>query len=345
MFSTPTQDEDGALVRKRAIPAWLLSLACHLAAMLLGAWLMGRPAPPRAIVEAVRPAGIVLVQRSADQANYFSEAETSAAVKSAMATMSSTGGSVAVEGLPTSEPPPLAVGIALPALPGAIVGGEGLVASPQPGRGRGRPTIFPGLDAAAIRAADAALPRESLPTGPTAPLSLFGSGTAVGRSFVFVIDRSQSMGGEGLGAINAAAKELAAQLEQLSAEQRFQVVAYNQSVAMVADRELLPADEKNRELLVRFVADTAAFGQTEHLRGLLAALKLKPEVIFLLTDGGEPTLDSAQLRTIREQAAGRTSIHCVQFGRGTTPEGESFLQRLAAENRGSFTYIDMDRRR
>jgi hypothetical protein len=35
----------------------------------------------------------------------------------------------------------------------------------------------------------------------------------------------------------------------------------------------------------------------------------------------------------------------VQFGRGTTPEGESFLQRLAAENRGSFTYIDMDRRR
>ena len=97
--------------------------------------------------------------------------------------------------------------------------------------------------------------------------------------------------------------------------------------------------------LIRFVADTAAYGQTEHLRGLLAALKLKPEVIFLLTDGGEPLLDNSQLRAIREQAAGRTSIHCVQFGRGPAPEGGSFLERLAAENGGSYVYIDMNRRK
>jgi Ca-activated chloride channel family protein len=96
---------------------------------------------------------------------------------------------------------------------------------------------------------------------------------------------------------------------------------------------------------VRFVADTAAYGQTEHLRGLLAALKLKPEVIFLLTDGGEPLLDGAQLRSIRELAGGRTSIHCLHFGRGRAPEGEHFLQRLAAENRGSYVYIDMNRRK
>lgn len=345
MATEAMRGENSTLERRRAIPAWLLSLACHLTVLLLGAWLVGRPAPSRGIVEADRPAGIVLVQRSAESSNYFSDAEPGTAITPVAEAASSPGGMTAIAGLPTSEPPPLVAGISLPALPGAIVGGEGLVASPQPGGGRGRPLILPGLDDAAIRAADAALPQESLPTGPTAPLSLFGSGTAVGRSFVFVIDRSQSMGGEGLGAINAAAKELAAQLEQLSAEQRFQVVAYNQSVAMVAERELLPADEKNRERLVRFVADTAAFGQTEHLRGLLAALKLKPEVIFLLTDGGEPALDAAQLRAIREQAAGRTSIHCVQFGRGSAPEEPNFLQRLAAENRGSYTYIDMDRRK
>ena len=133
-------------------------------------------------------------------------------------------------------------------------------------------------------------------------MSLFGSGSAVGRSFVFVIDRSQSMGGEGLGAIGAAAKELAVQLEQLTAQQRFQVVAYNQSVAMISERELLPADDQNKDKLIRFVADTAAYGQTEHMRGLLVALKLKPEVIFLLTDGGDPVLDNSQLRAIREQS-------------------------------------------
>ena len=80
MVRIATPDDDGAQVRRWAIPAWLLSLACHLAAMLLGAWLIGRPAPPRGIIEADRPAGIVLVQRSVNLANYFSDAESAAAV-------------------------------------------------------------------------------------------------------------------------------------------------------------------------------------------------------------------------------------------------------------------------
>jgi hypothetical protein len=332
----------------RAVPAWLLSLACHLVILLLGVWLIGRAEPAQGVAEADRPAGIVLVQRAAGKAEYFSDDVRSAAQKPAdavAAARASPGGQTAAEALPTSQPPPLVSGISLPTLPGAIVRGEGLVASPQPGSGRGRQAILPGLDDAAIRAADAGFPQEIVPTGPTAPLSLFGSASAVGRSFVFVIDRSQSMGGEGLGAISAAAKELNVQLEQLTAEQRFQVVAYNQSVAMIEGRELLPADHQNKDKLIRFVADTAAYGQTEHMRGLLAALKLKPEVIFLLTDGGEPLLDNSQLRAIREQAAGRTSIHCLQFGRGPAPGGGSFLERLAAENGGSYVYIDMNRRK
>jgi hypothetical protein len=331
----------------RAIPAWLLSLACHLVVLVLGAWLVGKSEPVKGIVEADRPAGIVLVQRTTGKAEYFSDEALPAAqaADAVAATSTSSGGRIAAEGLPTSQPPPLVTGLSLPKLSGAVTGGEGLVASPQPGSGRGRPAILPGLDDAAIRAADAGVPQELVPTGPTAQMSLFGSGSAVGRSFVFVIDRSQSMGGEGLGAISAAAKELTEQLEQLSPEQRFQVVAYNQSVTMIEGRELLPADGKNKDRLIRFVADTAAYGQTEHMRGLLAALKLKPEVIFLLTDGGEPVLDNSQLRAIREQAAGKTSIHCLQFGRGPAPDAGSFLERLAAENGGSYVYIDMNRRK
>jgi hypothetical protein len=94
----------------------------------------------------------------------------------------------------------------------------------------------------------------------------------------------------------------------------------------------------------RFVADLAAYGQTEHSRGLWAALRTKPEVIFLLTDGGDPVLDPGQLRLIRDEAAGRTSIHCLHFGRGPRSESKNFLARLAAENRGSYVYIDMNTR-
>jgi len=91
-------------------------------------------------------------------------------------------------------------------------------------------------------------------------------------------------------------------------------VAYNQSVVYLTQRELIPATSDHKRKLVSFIASLAAFGQTEHSRGLLTALRMKPEVIFLLTDGGDPRLDPGQLLTIREAAAGRTTIHCLHFG-------------------------------
>ena len=342
MSQSPATSADGN--PRRAIPAWLLSVALHLMAAVLGVLLIRGPGPPKGIDEAVRPAGIVLVERAASTPRYYSDRERyePAGAKSSESAIAAAGGGALSSALPIGEPPPLVEGLDLPSLPGAIAGGQGVVATPQPGGGRGRPLILPGQDDAAIRAADAGISQEQVATGPTAQLSLFGSAKAEGRSFVFVIDRSASMGGSGLGAIGAAAKELSGQLDQLSPDQTFQVIAYNQSVAHFSDRGLLPADAENQERLVRFVAEIAAFGQTEHTRGLLAALRLKPEVIFLLTDGGDPALDNLQLRTVREAAAGRTSIHTLHFGRGPAPEGEHFLQRLAAENRGSYTYIDMN---
>jgi Ca-activated chloride channel family protein len=211
--------------------------------------------------------------------------------------------------------------------------------------GQGRRVFLPvdPRDEAAILAEDAQIPREQVPTGPVAELNLFGA-AAQGRSFVFVIDRSNSMGSQGLGAIGAAARELAARIGKLSHEQKFQVVAYNEAAAYFSGRQLVPATEENKKKLVKYVAELPASGQTEHTRGLLAALRLKPEVIFLLTDGGDPVMSKGDLQFIRQQAGGRTSIHCVQFGAGRAAEEPSFLTRLAAENRGSYVYIDVNTR-
>jgi len=74
----------------------------------------------------------------------------------------------------------------------------------------------------------------------------------------------------------------------------------------------------------------------------MTALRLKPEVIFLFTDGGDPVLDPGQLRLIRETAAGRTSIHCLHFGRGPQHTADNSLSRLAAQNHGSYVYIDVN---
>ena len=242
-------------------------------------------------------------------------------------------------------PPPLIPGITLPQFPTNLFAGDESPFAEPLGVRRTKVRIpITAADEAAILAEDAKIPRERIATGPTAAVSLFGSPAAVGRSFVFVIDRSSSMGGDGLGALQTAAKEFAFQLEQLTSDQTFQVVAYNQSAAFLTGRELIPATSENKRELVHFVGNLAAFGQTEHVRGLRDALRLKPEVIFLLTDGGDPVLNVAQLREVRDEAAGRTTIHCVHFGRGPLSAPNNFLARLASENRGNYVYIDMDAR-
>jgi hypothetical protein len=61
----------------------------------------------------------------------------------------------------------------------------------------------------------------------------------------------------------------------------------------------------------------------------------------LLSDGGDPYLTEVQLANLRKLAAGRTSIHCIQFGFGPEPTGDLFMKRLASQNSGSYTYVDM----
>ena len=69
----------------------------------------------------------------------------------------------------------------------------------------------------------------------------FGSRAAVGNSFVFVIDRSKSMGGEGLGALDAAGEELTTALARLEPAHRFQVIAYHRQPVYLGQRRLLDA--------------------------------------------------------------------------------------------------------
>lgn len=247
--------------------------------------------------------------------------------------------------LPAEPAPPGVPGIGLPDRDELVVTYEKpLDSSSRHRAGGGRPKLpFSLIDEAAILADDASLHRPSLPSGPKVKLSLFGAPPAEGHSFVFVIDRSASMGSGGLGAIGAAAKELEAQLGSLTGDQLFQVVAYNQSAVYFTGRELVPATEGNKQALVAYVRNLADFGQTEHELGLVAALRLKPEVIYLLTDGGDPHLKPGQLKYLREQAGERTAIHCLHFGTGSEDAipPDHFLRRLATETRGSYAFISV----
>ena len=327
---------------RRGIPAWFLSLGMHLVLLIVLALFAGRAAI-ETLDEPPRAAGIVLAEHSQDVAYFSPETEADTQSSETAAAAGSQGANAALPNAAANDQ--LTTVNASPELPG-----EQEIASASQGllqdlvtSGGGRGSILPGLGDADILANDPLLnapPAAEL--GPTATMKIFGT-TSVGRSFVLLIDRSKSMGGEGLGAIEAAANELSRAMASLNTEQTFQIVAYNQRLSAHHD-EMVPASEENKTLAKKYMACIIAHGQTEHKMALIYALRNKPEVIYVFTDGGEPGLTQPEIKFITLEAAGKTVIHCVQFGFGPLQEEDPFLKRLARLNGGSFAYVDVSQR-
>ncbi len=169
-----------------------------------------------------------------------------------------------------------------------------------------------------------------------------------GYKFVYVFDRSGSMGGEGRESLRAVKDELMQSIKSLERVHQFQIVFYNQRPVIFnpagESGRLAFATDENKERVVRFLDSIRAEGGTAHEDALRLAIRLHPDVIFFLTDGDEPKLTSSQLEKITNRAAGIV-IHCVEFGPGPKPEGASFLADLARQNGGGYAYVDMSKRR
>ncbi len=201
--------------------------------------------------------------------------------------------------------------------------------------------ILPGLDEAEILEYEAARRAAIEARGPPAKLSIFGSAVTTGYSFVFVIDRSGSMSDSGSSLLSAARQELAGKLDPLLPTHRFQIVAYNHQCVYLKVPRLLPATDEKKAAVRPFLEGLLAFGGSGHDMALRAALAMEPDVVFFLSDGGDPYLTEIELTNLRRLAARRSSIHCIQFGWGPAAQEEPFMQRLAVQNSGSYVYVDL----
>ena len=180
--------------------------------------------------------------------------------------------------------------------------------------------------------------------GPSAKVSLFGSQNAEGHSFVFAIDRSQSMGGKGLNALKAAEDQLHLVLADLKENHSFQILPYNFRPEYFQPRGMAKAIPENKNRVSEFFSGIIALGGTDHETAVRSALRHKSDVVFLLTDGDEPGLNRVQLDQIRKIASSRTTIHCIQFGFGELQDDTNWMMKLASENRGTFLYVNMRNR-
>jgi hypothetical protein len=163
---------------------------------------------------------------------------------------------------------------------------------------------------------------------------------ARGRTIVYVIDRSQSMGANG--DLTIAKRELEASLERLPVGTRFQVIAYNRSAEplhLSGQPELLIASPDSVRQAIARIGRLDAEGGTDHLAALKRALALHPDAIYFLTDADDLLPEQVWAVTVRNQ--GRTVIHAIDLNplRGAA----SPLDLLARQNGGQYRAVACER--
>lgn len=324
-----------------------LSCAIHTLLLLLLAWLVSHAPPGQKLEETPRRVTLVLAEtddESQAETTYLEQPSAPSPSESAPP-----GGPLPSEPLP-SEPLALPPAAAvkedqaretppLPA-PGPAALIESATAMTTGVRGEQPSNELSAETLAAIAEEQRELANRPKP-GPIATTSIFGSAPLKGRKFVFVLDRSKSMGAGGLDVLSSAQVELFQALAPLSPENQFQIVAYHQQTVTLKERKLLPASEENKSEVNAFIQRLVPFGSTDHEAGLYMALELEPDVIILLTDGDTPELNDGQIQALVRVTKGRAAIHCIQFGLAASEPPGSFMRKLAAKTGGTYRYLDV----
>lgn len=193
-----------------------------------------------------------------------------------------------------------------------------------------------------VAAAVAAAPAPAAPPAGSTATGFFGI-EARGRKFVYVLDRSASMGVETGVPLDTAKRELVRSLEALGGSQQFHLVFYNQRVTIFAPGSLrgrpIFADDETKVAARRFIDGIRADGGTRHYEALVAALRLQPDVVFLLTDAdaGDDLAADEAARVARD--IGSATLHVVQFAAGDDVRSPR-LERLAIASGGRYERID-----
>jgi len=167
--------------------------------------------------------------------------------------------------------------------------------------------------------------------------SLWGVGKGqVARSIVYVMDRSGSMGDT----FDLLQRELMRALGSLQEEQFFNVIWFNEGPANMLSPRLLGASLENKRQAFEAIKVIVPAGQTDPIDAINKGLDLKPDVLFLLSDGDFGEDNERIKRMIRRKNAGRAAtINTILFVYDSMGNGAKVLREIAEENGGVFKHV------
>lgn len=327
-------------LRWATAPSWLVSAAFHIGlwgALLTLSQMPGcQPDLAGDGGDSFRPVGLVARPSPAPPGPII-EDDAQSPAESAAAVQAATTDSLPATAAPAAVPDQPPVPLQLPGLPAApVIGASG---PPRTGHGVAQ-LLDPARTGSRAR-------QNSGGDGGGGETSFFGISDAAKR-FVYIIDSSSSM--QDYGALRIAKTELLASLERLEETQQFQVLFCNSGLVtrLKPGRFDMFYGTDAQRLEVRLqIAGIAPDHGTDHFQAIMQGLALNPEVIFYLSDGGEPPLLPRELEEIRNRNRGGARIHCIEFGISRLKHGAdgrpipNFLTKLSAQNQGQYIYRDV----
>jgi hypothetical protein len=163
---------------------------------------------------------------------------------------------------------------------------------------------------------------------PWRQTSFFGI-RARGQCFVFVVDQSGSMIDDDR--LTRAKIELRRSVFALQPPQRFEAIFYNdQATPMPGGPLPRPADQRTKDQLLVWLRLIDPAGQTNPRVAMAQALALRPDAVFLLSDGELPDGTAGEIAKLNTH---KVPIHCVDLAGGLAGNQ---LQNIARESGGQY---------
>ena len=155
--------------------------------------------------------------------------------------------------------------------------------------------------------------------------SFFGI-RAQGKTFLYVVDCSGSMGDGGR--LSRAKREIRRSVGDLRFPQRYEVIFYNDRPLPMPGGIPQSADAGSKATLANWMSGIDAEGETDPRGAMNQALSLAPDAIFLLSDGEFP---KGCVEAIARKNPRKIPIHCIDMA-GSSDD----LKKIARDSGGQY---------
>lgn len=160
---------------------------------------------------------------------------------------------------------------------------------------------------------------------------IFAEPPLTANRIIYIVDRSTSM----TASFPVVQTHLKETIGALKLEKLFYVIFYSSGpTEALPGGAMLPATRQNKDKGIRFVSGVSVMGGTDPRDALSQAFRLKPELIYLLTDGQFDSGVIAHIDGLNTKK--KTIINTICF---LDRQGEAILREIAERNGGIYTYV------